>query len=159
MVVKFKDNLVECITDKKKPISIDRILLPLNVEVGSVIKKENGKYIIDTKETIQRKCFPWRLVLLRAEKEMNQETLAKSLGYGSSTISNYESGKNDPGIYNLIRLAEIFAVSVDYLIGYSDNRSVSQNLSQDMFADINWNEKEKEQIQLYLKFLLCLRKT
>lgn len=42
------------------------------------------------------------------------------LHYGYTAIANYESGRNEPSIRDLIRLADYFQVSVDYLIGRSD---------------------------------------
>lgn len=63
--------------------------------------------------------FKNRLRQLRREYNFTQTKLAKMLGYGASTVSNYESGKNEPSITDLIKLADIFQVSLDYLLGYT----------------------------------------
>jgi len=61
--------------------------------------------------------FGKRLRQLRKEKGLTQAELAKLLSIGESTVSFYESGKRQPDYETLIRLAEVFNVSVDYLLG------------------------------------------
>ena len=43
------------------------------------------------------------------------------LNTSQNTISRYETGEREPGINELIKLADYFGVSVDYLIGRTDN--------------------------------------
>ena len=57
---------------------------------------------------------------LRIEKEWSQHHLAELLGMSQSNISLWESGKGYPDVINLKRLAEIFEVSADYLLGLSE---------------------------------------
>lgn len=64
--------------------------------------------------------FKDRLKALRKEKGFSQKDLASLLHYHYTAISNYEAGRNQPKINDLIRLANIFGVSVDYLLGLSD---------------------------------------
>ena len=64
-----------------------------------------------------RKCkFGKILKELRAEKGMNQEMLAKVLNVTGATISRWESGVVEPDFQTLIFLAEMFKVSVDYIL-------------------------------------------
>lgn len=53
---------------------------------------------------------------------MTQVELGSMLNYGYTTIANYENGRNHPSLKDIIRIANIFDVSVDYLIGNSDVR-------------------------------------
>lgn len=69
--------------------------------------------------------FGVRLRELRKERGLTQAELAKLLSIGESTISFYESGKRQPDYETLIRLADFFNVSVDYLIGRTDNKNNS----------------------------------
>lgn len=62
--------------------------------------------------------FSERLKMLRKEKGMRQGDLATKLNYGYTAIANYESGRNEPSLKDLIRLADEFNVTIDYLIGY-----------------------------------------
>ncbi len=61
--------------------------------------------------------FAERLKQLRTERDIKQVKLGKYLGYGSTAIANYESGRNEPPIDTLMKIAEFFDVSVDYLVG------------------------------------------
>lgn len=62
-----------------------------------------------------------RLRELRRARNMTQLKLAIDLNMSQNTISRYESGAHEPGIAELIMLADYFNVSVDYLIGRTDN--------------------------------------
>jgi len=54
---------------------------------------------------------------LREDMDLRQSDLAKKTGIDQRTISNYETGKTAPDSYALIRLADFFGVSIDYLVG------------------------------------------
>ena len=54
--------------------------------------------------------------LLRTEKGMNQEQLAEKLQVTRQAVSNWETGKTQPDIETLTRMAEVFDVSVEKLI-------------------------------------------
>ena len=65
--------------------------------------------------------FPSRLRRLRKSRNINQARLAKMLGYGYTAIANYESGRNEPSLGDLCRIADFFDVSADYLLGRTDD--------------------------------------
>lgn len=67
--------------------------------------------------------FKERLRMLRKEFGFTQEELAKKLNYGYTAISNYESGRNEPSINDLKKIASCFQVSMDYLLCVSDIRN------------------------------------
>jgi len=75
--------------------------------------------------------FPKRLVNLREEKDMRQNELAAEIGIKSNNISKYEKGLSQPPIATLIKMAEYFEVSVDYLLGLS---SIKNPYSADKFT-------------------------
>lgn len=54
---------------------------------------------------------------LRLGKNMKQSELAVALGVSVATISNWERGVYEPDQNSLLRLSEMFNVTVDYLIG------------------------------------------
>ena len=58
-----------------------------------------------------------RIRELREERNMRQSDLARETGIDQRTISNYETGKSAPDCYALVRLADFFNVSIDYLVG------------------------------------------
>jgi len=51
------------------------------------------------------------------------EKLGEKLGFGTSTVSLWRTGKRTPNLTNLIRLADYFNCSLDFLLGRSDDDS------------------------------------
>ena len=66
-------------------------------------------------------CF-LRIRELREDHDIKQVTLAKYLGVGQATYSDYENGKINIPIEVLIKLANFYQVSLDYLVGRSKRR-------------------------------------
>ncbi|SDX59273.1 helix-turn-helix domain-containing protein [Eubacterium barkeri] len=64
--------------------------------------------------------FQQRLKQLRKKNNLTQSQLAKRLGLQSAAVSKYETGQTEPSLAMLWAMAELFQVSIDYLIGYSD---------------------------------------
>ena len=62
-----------------------------------------------------------RLKELRRKKDITQEELAKQLQLSPSTIGMYETGRREPDFDTLQMIADYFHVSVDYLIGHTDD--------------------------------------
>ena len=62
------------------------------------------------------------LRLLRNEKGMTIMDLALEMDVVQSTIQQYETGINEPNIEMLIKLADYFGVTIDYLVGRSPVR-------------------------------------
>ncbi len=54
---------------------------------------------------------------LRKERDMSQVLLAKAIGISVATLSAYECGKTSPSMYLVERMAEVFATSVDEVLG------------------------------------------
>ena len=57
-----------------------------------------------------------RLKQIRKSKGISQLKLALDLNTTQNTISRYETGEREPGINELIKIADYFNVSIDYLI-------------------------------------------
>ena len=64
-----------------------------------------------------------RIRALRVESGMTQEELAEMIRVSNTTLSQYETGARIPSDAVKIKIAEIFQVSVDYLIGFSHTRN------------------------------------
>lgn len=63
-----------------------------------------------------------KLKILRKSKDISQTNLADEIDVSQGTISGWESGAYEPNISQLIQLADLFDVSIDYLVGRSDER-------------------------------------
>lgn len=57
---------------------------------------------------------------LREDLDLRQIDVANATGIDQKTLSNYETGKTNPDSYSIIKLADFFKVTTDYLLGYSD---------------------------------------
>lgn len=64
--------------------------------------------------------FGERLRDLRLDKKMTQSGLAKLLNVSGNTVYAWETDKQEPSMSTLLKLSEIFEVSLDYLFGKSD---------------------------------------
>ncbi|MBM6828069.1 helix-turn-helix transcriptional regulator [Anaerotignum lactatifermentans] len=104
--------------------------------------------------------FKDRLKSLRKEKGLTQVKLGALLNYGYTAIANYESGRNQPGIADLKKIASIFDVSLDYLLGVTDIRrpyaSAEDPLLENEFLRYftMLNEESQKDVLLYTQWLL-----
>ena len=57
---------------------------------------------------------------LRRAKKISQEEFALAIGYSRSLIVNWEKGTRDPSTQTLLKIADFFNVSLDYLLGRED---------------------------------------
>ena len=67
--------------------------------------------------------FPRILTLLRKEKGISQKTAASHLGISQALLSHYEKGIRECGLDFLVRTANYYGVSCDYLLGRSPDRN------------------------------------
>lgn len=65
-----------------------------------------------------------KLKSLRIEKKLTQKQVADRIGLAISAVSSYESGTRYPSYDVLVKLARIFHVSIDYLLGMTDKRNI-----------------------------------
>ncbi len=68
--------------------------------------------------------FGSRLKMLRKNHDMTQKHLAARIGVAKSVVSYYERGDRFPSAEVLIRIAKLFHVSTDYLLGIERKRSL-----------------------------------
>ncbi|MBQ7794431.1 MAG: helix-turn-helix transcriptional regulator [Clostridia bacterium] len=65
-----------------------------------------------------------RLREIRKARGISQLKLAMDLNTNQNTISRYETGEREPGIKELINIADYFNVSVDYLLERTDKPDI-----------------------------------
>lgn len=58
-----------------------------------------------------------KLKELRKEKGMTQKILSEKIGISQTTYAGYETGEHTPALEILIKIADIYKVSLDYLTG------------------------------------------
>jgi DNA-binding XRE family transcriptional regulator len=66
--------------------------------------------------------FKQRLAGLRAENGLRQRDVADKIGISTTAYRNIEKGPSDPSLETLIKLADLFNVSLDHIVGRSEER-------------------------------------
>jgi len=64
--------------------------------------------------------FNKRLKELRQGLSLLQKQLASELGFSQACIAKWETGKREPSLDDLIKIAKYFGVTTDYLLGLED---------------------------------------
>lgn len=103
-----------------------------------------------------------RLRDLRSEKNISQRKMAEMFSVSQGTYNNWEQGNTQPSIEQLIELARFFSVSVDYLIGNSDDEGyikIQEVMSRDDIATLHTVKTLPEDSkQLLMDFIASLGK-
>lgn len=73
----------------------------------------------------------FRLKELRESRGLNQAELGKRFGLSISTISMYESGKREPSFETVVKFANFFGVSIDYLLGQEKSSDIDKIVPKD----------------------------
>ena len=83
---------------------------------------------------------------LREDRDLRQSDVANATGIDQKTISNYETGKTNPDSFAIIKLAEFFGVSTDYILGVEKANSDLVSDAEKKPEDIKKRVAELEQI-------------
>ena len=84
----------------------------------------------------------------RQEKGLTQETAAESLGVSRQTISNWENGRTYPDILSVIRMSDLYAVSLDRLL--KEEESVKQTYRDYLEESTNTVKSNERRMKLTL---------
>ena len=70
--------------------------------------------------------LPDSLRRFRKDFNLTQKAVADSIGMRDTAYSRYERGEREPAYKQLIKLADTYNISLDYLVGRSDNPSLQK---------------------------------
>lgn len=105
-----------------------------------------------------------RIHKLRKKSGLTQQQVANRLNVVRTSISNWESGTRTPDAESLSKLADLFGVTTDYLLGKESkavsqehltniNNQIKNKLGEDvsvMFKDINqWDEEKVNKLKTF----------
>lgn len=112
--------------------------------------------------------LPKRLKELREKKGYLQKFVADKLGIRSNTLSGYENGTRSPDPDMLVAISELYDVTVDYLLGKTDNlystedntiELIKEKIAKEfpdadlMFNDLaNMTVEQLEEVYEFIKF-------
>ncbi len=100
--------------------------------------------------------FPRILTLLRKEKGTSQKSVAADLGISQALLSHYEKGIRECGLDFLIRCADYYGVSCDYLLGRSPDRHGATLTVEDLpEADAEGGESRMPLLPMLSKKLIA----
>lgn len=86
--------------------------------------------------------FGERLSFLRKEYNLTQREIGEIFNVSTSAIGSYERNEREPTYKHLLSFAEYFNVSLDYLMGRTDERlTIEQYISKDSFEISHLFEK------------------
>lgn len=97
-----------------------------------------------------------RLKPLRDNKGLTQADVAKVLGVSRTTYTQYETGKSEPDLETVNRLAGFFNVSVDYLLGRTNVKTPIETIAAHHDGE-EWTEEELEDIEQFKEFVKMRR--
>ncbi len=87
--------------------------------------------------------FGLKLKTLMEESQLTQTELAKSIGFTQRAISKWVNLQSEPTETAILKVADYFSVSVDYLLGRTDDLGATIPTAQDLSRD------EREVLELY----------
>ncbi|QCZ50314.1 helix-turn-helix domain-containing protein [Levilactobacillus brevis] len=96
--------------------------------------------------------FGTRLKYLRNRLNRTQDDVAKAIGTSRAAYSHLENGRNEPDNTMLIKLANYYGVTTDYLLGHKVDLGdvpVAAHIDGDL-ADLT--EEERQEIRDYIEF-------
>lgn len=107
--------------------------------------------------------FSNRLKMLRTKKGLSQQNMADFLGITRQGYGKYEDGKSEPDHQSLVKLANYFDVTTDYLLGHDVNKDeVNYYMNKIateypdidlMFKDMqSFTTKDMKEVYEYIKF-------
>jgi len=120
--------------------------------------EKDRKLLGDLDKTAGMNLLVSRLDQAMAGMGLNSAQLADKLGVTRSAVSYFRSGKRQPGRVMLCRMADALSVSVDFLLGESDESDIAALLQNPrivqmvtMFQDLN--DKDQQRVLEMVKLI------
>lgn len=96
---------------------------------------------------------------IRLNRGLTQTEVAKKLGIAQVTYCNYENGNRNPDVCTLMKLSDVFNVSIDELFGYQGKKQEEKPISrQKRYIIDNLDSLTKEELNKVMKYIdSCLK--
>ncbi len=92
--------------------------------------------------------FSENLKYLRKSVQYTQKKLADYLGLSANTVCEWEKGRSEPSIATIKKMAELFDVSADYLLGLEDDFGARTAPAPAVMGETN-TAQERELLELF----------
>lgn len=96
--------------------------------------------------------FGERLKDLRKKRSLTQSQLGEKLNVTKASISGYENDTRSPDRETLVKIAEIFNVSTDYLLGRTDDKEKAPTLVA-AHLDDDLTEEQLDEVKNFIDFI------
>lgn len=96
--------------------------------------------------------FGERLKDLRKKRSLTQSQLGDKLNVTKASISGYENDTRSPDRETLVKIAEIFNVSTDYLLGRTDDKEKGPTLVA-AHLDDDLTEEQLDEVKNFIDFI------
>lgn len=98
--------------------------------------------------------FSERLKNLRKQAHLTQVDVAKKLGISQPAYASWERGAKRPTQDNLVKIAQVLNVSIDYLVGNSDEKKEDELDNVELLFRMNSNGLTEEEKIIFKKELI-----
>jgi len=98
--------------------------------------------------------FGSKIIRLRKQNSWSQEELAHRIDSSRIMVGKYEREENSPSVEVLVRLAKVFDVSVDFLLGEGANAAYDKDMIKRLEAVEVLPVHEKERIFHYIDLVI-----
>ena len=89
-----------------------------------------------------------RIRILREDRDLRQIDVSNATGIDQKTLSNYETGKTNPDSFAIIKLADFFNVTTDYLLGVSEENFYNKD---NLISSLEQIEKTIKNIKKHIE--------
>ena len=91
----------------------------------------------------------------REERFMTQKQLADEIGSSQRNVSHWENGTNEPDVSTLIKLADLFGVSLDELCGRTFDSSPVSDTENELYKKLSTlNKEQKTALKVFFDIFL-----
>lgn len=103
-----------------------------------------------------------KLIYLRKNKRWTQEEVSKKIGVHRGTYANYESNKREPDFKTLRKIADLYDVTTDYLLGREEKNEMNIDIKEALSnkqKKATWGGQEltPEQREILTEFFTMIR--
>ena len=99
-----------------------------------------------------------RLYDLRKDKGLSQDQLGEILNINKHSISSYERDRSEPPDEIKISMAHFFHVSVDYLLGLTDDPGIYDNSERMLMLPFDFPRSEEAELRRFISYLMYKHK-
>ena len=119
----------------------------ISTEFKNLSEEDERKKRSKLEEFSLKELFGERLRDLRKKRKLTQTELGKKIGKCESTIRKYEAGIVEPNIESILKIADFFNVTTDYLLGVGEFKENQMMHILDSFTSVELLEEVKKRLE------------